>query len=455
MPAQPFSDMAAIRFGHGLSPRHPAPDDAAAMLASLSGPDTMLARWPTVVEGEAADLFLRHADARRARRDGREETRQRFRDTREEVNALIRRGVVARFGRILDAPDTFRERLHQFWVDHFTTRAGDVAHAGTQLEHIDLAIRPHVTGRFSDMLAAADMHRMMLIYLDQASSRGPNSPNVRKRGGGVNENLAREAIELHTLGVGAAYTQGDVRQLALLLTGMGEDKRSTVFRRDWAEPGAETVLGRTYGGPGRIEPPIRQVFDDLARHPDTARHLARKLAVHFVADDPDPALVEAMAAAYARHDTDLMPVYEVLLTHPSALGATGGKARQPFDWMATALRGLGVEGAALRALPPRDLQRHVMMPMTRMGQRWQAPPGPNGWPEAVADWLTPPNLAERIGWAMSMPARLMDPLPDPRTMVGQVVAAADRATLARLVPRAERRADGVALILASPPFNTR
>ncbi|MCJ8140785.1 DUF1800 domain-containing protein [Falsirhodobacter halotolerans] len=455
MPSLPFSDMAALRFGHGLSPRHAAPADAAAMLLALDGPDAMRDRWPMIAEGQGADLRERFIKTRQARRTGGEAARRAHLAVRNEVNALTQRSVVARFGRILDAPDTFRERLHQFWADHFTTSGADPSHRATQLEHVDLAIRPHITGRFADLLLAADTHRMMLMYLDQSASRGPNSPQAKRRGGGVNENLAREAIELHTLGVGAAYTQDDVRQLALLLTGMGDDKTATVFRRDWAEPGAETVLGRTYGGPGRIEPPIRQVFVDLARHPDTARHLARKLAVHFVADTPEDDLVEAMAAAYAAHDTALMPVYEVLLTHPAAQGPVGAKARQPFDWLATAMRGLGVDGATLAALRPRDLQRHLILPMTRMGQRWQVPPGPDGWPEGMADWLTPPGLAERIGWAMSTPAHLVDPLPDPRALVEAVVPEAERAVLARLVPRAEQRSDGVALVLASPGFNTR
>lgn len=448
-------EIAAIRFGHGLSPHHPLPKGEDDLLAALSGPDDMAAQWPIVHEGEGARMLDSYWVARKAADSGAPEDVQRYKQARRSVIDFTRNGATLRFARILDAPVTFRERLHQFWIDHFTTITKIGAHRGLQMEHHDLAIRPHMTGPFRTLLRHAVTHRMMLIYLDQITSKGPGSVNARAHGGGVNENLAREILELHTLGVGNGYTQTDVRQFALLLTGLGQGDGRMVFRPNWAEPGAETVLGRDYGGgKARLED-IHAALDDLARHPDTARHIARKLAVHFVADTPDEDLVDTMAAAYSEADTDLMAVYRAMLGHPSAWRDTGAKARQPFDWLAASMRGLGITGERLTGLTANAKQRFIMRPMMRMGQPWQAPNGPDGWPEEADRWLTPPGIAERIDWAMTAPARLLPRLPDPRRLVADAVPPARAEPLATLVPRAERQAEGVALVLASPEFGTR
>jgi uncharacterized protein (DUF1800 family) len=355
-----------------------------------------------------------------------------------------------------------RERLFAFWRDHFTIqgkRREDYALAASHAE----ALRPHLTGSFPAMLRAAVLHPMMLIYLDQNSSFGPGSRMARKkpeRALGLNENLAREVMELHTLGVGGAYSQDDVRQLAELFTGLrvlGE--AGMQFSPDLAEPGAEQVLGRSFGGdPAQLED-IHAVLDTLALHPDTARHLARKLAVHFVSPAPDPALIDAMAEAYLGAKGALMPVYQVLLEHPASHSDALEKVRQPFEFVVSSLRALGLSGAEVMGLSGAILRKQGYWPLRSMGQQWLAPRGPDGWPEDAADWIAPQTLSARINWALKAPAAIVRdlkrPFPDARDFLPQALGPRVSEALAFAVPRAESRVEGVALVLASSEFNRR
>ncbi len=445
--------LVAFRFGYGLPLAAGAPQTAEAMLAALAGPDTMAARFPVPsydwVHERASDI-ARNKMA--AKTDPTLQTRL------EGVHAELKEAGMAALGasvaRCVAAPDMFRERLVAFWADHFTVSAGGQDDAIFPYAFVEDAIRPHVAGHFGDMLSAVVHHPAMLRYLDQTRSVGPNSRKAKRRGGGLNENLARELMELHTLGVGASYSQADVRQLAELLTGLTYDaRRGYAFDPALAEPGPETVLGKTYDG--KDEAPIRAFLQDLARRPETGQHLARKLAVHFVSDDPDPAMVTAMAAAWQAADGALLPMYQAMLTHPAAHAAPAAKARQPWDFLMAALRGLGVKGEDVIAWKRDRLTAVVLQPLRAMGQNWKSPPGPDGWPEALETWITPQGLAERIGWAMRWPAELVSPLPEPKAFAEAVLG--DRASPALLwaVVRAENRAEGVGIVLSSPEFNRR
>jgi uncharacterized protein (DUF1800 family) len=295
----------------------------------------------------------------------------------------------------------------------------------------------------------------MLLFLDQIQSIGPNSKIGKKKSRGLNENLAREILELHTLGVGGTYRQKDVRQFAELLTGLFYNfRKGFSYRAKAAEPGAETVLGKSYGGKKGQLDDIYQVLDDLALHPDTARHIARKLVVHFVSDTPDPGLVNHVAAAFEDSQGDLMAVYAALLEHPQAWENSGQKAKQPFDFMASSLRALGVEPEALDNMSIRNSLPYFQAPLQVMGQPWLEPSGPDGWPEAMQDWITPQGLAARIQWALAAAglwSRNTEPVDFAKTALG------DRAdeNLLRLIGFAESRVEGVALVLASPEFNRR
>ena len=318
---------------------------------------------------------------------------------------------------------------------------------------IETAIRPHLAGRFADMLSAVATHPAMLIYLDQAQSVGPTSLAGRIRGRGLNENLAREILELHTLGVGAAYTQADVRSFAELLTGLSVDEQGFRFRPGIAEPGPITVLGRSYGGGRKRLEDILAALEDLAAHPDTARHLARKLVVHFIGGVPDRDHVGAVAEAYASRGL-LADAYAALLDHPAAWAGPLNKAKPPFDFIVSALRALGMRGRQVRDLNRREFRRGLIGPMMLMGQRPFAPPGPDGWPEAPEAWITAAGLAARIRWARAIadrPEAAREPVSFLETALGD---AADP-VLRSAVAGAETRAEGVALVLASPAFNRR
>lgn len=449
----PSASLAAFRFGYGLPLPEGAPVAPEAMLAALAAPDEMAQRFAIPgydwVHGHVADVALNKQAARsdaalQARLDG-------------VVQGMLAAGLMAlraTLARALDAPDGFRERLVAFWADHFTVGAGGREDAITPYAFVEDAIRPHLTGRFADMLVAVVRHPGMLRYLDQTRSVGPNSRRASHRGGGLNENLARELLELHTLGVGAAYTQTDVRQLALLLTGLTyDDRRGFAYDDRMAEPGPKTVLGQTYEGPG--EAAIAAFLTDLSRRPDTARHIAGKLAVHFLSDSPDAGVIEAMAQAWEGSGGELIAVYGALLRDPAALSGPAAKARQPWEYLVAALRGLGLRGADVMAWPDARLRDAVILPLRAMGQAWKSPPGPDGWDEAIETWITPQGLAERISWAMRWPAELAAPLPDPGDFAENALG--DRAAPATLwaCVRAENRAEGVGIVLASPEFNRR
>jgi len=423
------------------------------MLAALSGPDDMAKRHPTFGFGAALPMMAR---ANEARKKARQDPAQRaaYQSAIREVSLAAESNVRAEFARCLDAQDTFRERLCAFWTDHFTTKARSAAERPLPGTLTHDAVRPHVAGRFEDMLIAATLHPAMLAYLDQSASIGPLSAVGKRRGRGVNENLAREVMELHSLGVGAAYAQADVRQMALLLTGLEANlKDGFMFHPNRAEPGAEVILGKAYGGDGLV--PIKAALVDLARHPATAAHIAGKLATHFVADQPDPDLVAAMTAAYVASGGALLDVYAAMLNHPAAWSLRQMKARPPVEFVLAALRALGMTGDALKRMGRGPFSRMILKSMALMGQDWQNPVGPDGWSEAAEAWITPQGLGARISWAMEVPGRLVRPMPDPVAFAGHSLGPAADARLVWAAARAESLREGVGLVLASPAFNRR
>lgn len=449
--------IAAFRFGFGLPMVANTPQTTEEMLLSLGGPDRGRLIWPGPTPDEVLALYREAIAARRAAQGQlrkspvRRAHNQILKAVLDQETGFLRRTLA----RAIDSPDPFRERLALFWHDHFTAIPRLRDQAATTASRGDHAIRPHLAGRFADMLRSAILHPAMLIGLDQVASTGPNSRTGRERGKGLNENLARELIELHTLGVGAHYSQKDVTQLAELLTGLdisGETGLS--FDAARSEPGAETVLGTRYDGRGMK--PILQVLDDLARRPETARHLSHKLAVHFLSDDPDPALVARMADAYLEQDTRLLPVYAELLRADAARSPRMSKARQPVEFMACALRALGLTGAEVMRMSRNPFLRMIREPMAVMGQPWEAPRGPDGWPEAPEAWISPQGLAARITWSMEVPGRLVNGgMPDARTVMDRALGPMAGPALQQAVGRAASPREGVGLVLAAPEFNRR
>jgi len=443
------STIAAIRFGYGFRPGEAPPDGPDALMAQLRrGAAEAPGFAPESMEARAEALLDRRKGVKQASTDAQDMAKAAFR-------RFLERDRVERLAQSVGSPHGFHERLAFFWTDHFSvaSRGPAQALAAPRLE-VD-AIRPHLNGRFADMLKAVTRHPAMLLYLNQADSIGPNSIAGRRREKGLNENLAREILELHTLGVDGPYGQDDVRQLAELLTGFSVDRDSGVFtfRPAIAEPGAETVLGRSYGGARASEKDALAALDDLAAHPATARHIARKLAAHFTADEPDADLVRHVEGAFSRSQGHLPAVYAALIDHPAAWDSFGAKVKQPFDFLVSACRAAGVEAAAIRENRDR-IGRRSMAALRMMGQPLYNPPAPNGWPEEAAAWITPQGLAARMEIASAIGRKLAGRT-DPRQFLDAALGDAAGSDTRFAVGAAAEKWEGIALALASPEFNRR
>ncbi len=450
-------ETAAIRFGTGLSPHIAPPVSVDEMLARLTGPDDMAGRFPI---GGFAQIEAVMEDIRRLNRTRRDEPtmaqdiKQQIRELRKDARRQQADWLRATIARGMFTEDGLRERLVRFWADHFTVKGkkGVMRHAVAT--YVEDAIRPNITGKFSELLKAATFHPMMLFYLDQVNSVGPKSvAAVRNPGRGVNENLAREVLELHTLGVDGAYTQKDISELAKLFAGMTyRRKGGFTYAPRMAEPGPETVLGKPYGGYIQDLFHVTNFLDDLAVHPDTARHLARKLVVHFVSDTPDAALVDHVATAYRDSGGDLMATYRAMLMHDAAWAMPARKIKQPVDFVISSLRALGVDEARITALNWKKMRTLVIAPMGLMGQLWENPVGPDGWAEEAEHWITPQGLAARIQWAMTVPVLLRPELPEPSALAVTALGTRLGDTLRQALAGVDKKSDGVGLILASPEF---
>lgn len=460
----PFSpELAEIRFGCGLSPIVPPVSSPEAMLAGLTDPDRMMVQFPI----ETFDVFRQRMVAFRVIHKKMRETigtpeYKVHRKQRNALNKATKHAMARWYGRTVlrwtYSQQGFHERLASFWGDHFTARGKTGLLRRAASPYHDDAIRPHIAGTFGDLLVACITHPLMLHYLDQDVSVGPNSRRAKrkKRTSGLNENLAREVLELHTLGVDGPYTQRDVRQLAELFTGLtARPKGGFKFRKDFAEPGSETVLGKTYGGdPGRLGSVI-EALQDLAVHPATARNIAWKLAVHFVADVPDVGLVDHITARFQQTGGDLLAVYAALLEHPAAWDARLQNVKPPADFIGSSLRALVIPIDSIEALDARLIGKWLTTPMALMGQPWQKPGGPDGWPEEDSAWITPQGMAARVRWAMSVPQMLHPNLPDPRRFVQDALGARARGAVQFVARAAESKAEAIGLVLASPAFQRR
>jgi uncharacterized protein (DUF1800 family) len=354
--------LAAIRYGYGLRPGETAPGDAAGLLAQLDAGRSAKLRFPR--EGVAGRretatriISLRAAEAK-ATREGKPNEAIR-RQTEREAQRIYRQDAMARLAQAVYSPLGFHERLATFWTDHFSTSALKSLPMRMVVPLYEAeAVRPNMSGTFARLLKAAILHPAMLIYLDQDQSIGPDSAAAQKSGRGLNENLGRELLELHTLGAGSGYTQADVRAAALILTGLSVDNRAlqVVYKPRFAEGGAITLLGRDYDGDEGEGQDHMLMLEDLAAHPKTAAHICRKLVTHFVDDTPPEELVAPMLDAWTRSGGNLTDVYRAMLEHPRAWSDPGRKIKQPFDFVASGLRAFGLPEASLTDLS-RDMDQ--------------------------------------------------------------------------------------------------
>jgi uncharacterized protein (DUF1800 family) len=457
--------VAANRFGLGARPGElqRASDDARGWLQKQVTGSRPL---PEEIRrlSSSADIFRTYSELRRERNDAKSDSEAAKRllgGLRAKLAPYYRDQVAARYRVAVRTDESFRERLVHFWTNHFAVSADKpqvLALAGT-LENE--AIRPHVAGRFADMLAAVEAHPAMILYLDNQASIGPSSQLAQRRGRraaasdrklGINENLAREILELHTLGVDGGYTQQDVTTFARALTGwsVGTDRfpgggelGKFAFHDAAHEPGAKTILATRYGQSGVAQP--RAVLSDLARHPATARHLAFKLARHFVADEPPAEAVEHIANAFRDSNGDLPTVHRAVLDIPAAWAGTAAKFKTPHELVVSSLR-------MLDFVPTEP--RQVAAPFDLLGQRPYTPGSPAGWPDTATHWDGPDALLKRIEWAGSVAARVagrQQPLDLGERALGAALNERTRVAIAR----AASTEQGITLLLASPEFQRR
>jgi len=360
----------------------------------------------------------------------------------------------------------FRERWALFWANHFTVSATKVQVAGLVGPFENEAIRPHVFGRFADLLGAAETHPAMLLYLDQAQSVGPNSQAARfqgrrgRRGAGqdgapprqtgLNENLAREILELHTVGVDGGYAQADVTEFARALTGLSIARpqdagvEGVVFRGQTHEPGARTVMGVRYAEGGKEQ--AGAILADLAARPQTARFVCTKLARHFVADDPPPALVTRLEKTWLATGGDLARVAETLIDAPEAWTPQPAKLKTPYEFVVSSYRAVGGE--------PRGIGQ-VNGVLGGLGQRPFGAPSPKGWADEAAPWAASDALVKRMQFAQQLGAVVGPRVQDPSALAQRTLGARLGQTSATAIARAESRPEAVALLLMTPEFQRR
>ncbi|SHI33961.1 Uncharacterized conserved protein, DUF1800 family [Roseomonas rosea] len=361
---------------------------------------------------------------------------------------VLGKALTARLETAIRTPAPLEERLAAFWMDHFTASAS-AGFTGYFLDAYEReAIRPHLFGRFAEMARAAVLHPAMLFYLDNRNSTGPGSRMGQSSRGrrGLNENLAREALELHTLGVDGGYTQDDVIAFAKVLTGWSVDVAPDAtgdrlgFFAGRHEPGPKTVLGRTYPQDGPDQ--AVAVLNDLARHPATARHVARRMVRHFVGHGL-PGLEARIAEVFRRSEGDLGAVTRALIADDEAWGPPR-KVRSPVELLMATARLMG----GLQQPPP---ARRVLI---AMGQPFWAPPSPKGWPIEDDAWAAPDAIKTRLDWASELAARAA-PHTDARALLDTAFGSAASAETRRAVERAADGRQALTLLVLSPEFQRR
>ncbi len=462
--------IAANRFGLGARPGELARigDDPRGWLATqISGARPIAA--PLRALPSSAHVFQSFTELQEARRKARNEAKgegdlaKKFAGTvRQKLAPMYLDQVAARYQVAVQSEESFRERLVHFWTNHFAVSADKpqlIALAGT-LENE--AIRPHVSGRFVDLLLAVEAHPAMILYLDNHVSVGPSSKLAQRaakrrrnqeRKFGINENLAREILELHTLGVNGGYSQADVTAFAQALTGWSigggpgplrqGEPGTFVFRENAHEPGVRTILSKRYPEGGIAQP--RAVLKDVARHPSTATHIATKLVRHLVADDPPADAVERIARVFRETEGDLPSVYRALIELPHAWSRPFAKFKTPHEFVVSTFRTCD--------FVPRE-PRQIAAPFQLLGQRPYSPGSPAGWPDTADHWDGSDALLKRIEWANALAERLGSRY-RALELANQSLGGHLSVYARTAISRAADSAQALTLLLASPAFQRR
>jgi len=357
--------------------------------------------------------------------------------------ALYQAQAAAELAHAVTTQQPYRERLVWFWTNHFTVSLKRAEITPLAAAFVEEAIRPHVTGRFEDMVLAVMRHPAMLLYLDNAGSVGPQSLAGLRSHRGLNENLARECMELHTVTPLAGYSQADVTAFAKLLTGWSVEREKPPlgfrYRPQAHEPGMQVVMGQRFaadedGGVAALR--------FLANHPATHRVLATKLVAYFVADTPPPDAVRRIEGVLRDTRGNLGAAASELI-HLDAAWQPGTKVRTPTDLVVAAVRALDI---------PPDTVPMVGI-LGGLGQPPWTAPAPNGWPDRAADWASPEAMIRRIDWANGYAGRIGDR--DVLDLATATLGPLLRPATVDAMRHAGSRRDAFALFLSSPEFQRR
>jgi uncharacterized protein (DUF1800 family) len=473
--------IALNRFGLGARPEEAPPADPRRwLLGQFDRYDVHPASYAALpdagksAQDYAALLRTRALARRQAKQDGTDpkqdaEAKMARQLVGAETRETYRAGVNARMAAALASEAPFVERLTHFWSNHFaiSTEKPQVALFAANFEA--QAIRPHVLGRFEDMLVAVERHPAMLFYLDQFRSVGPGSMAAERvaqrnpnRTLGLNENLAREIMELHTLGVRTGYTQADVTDFARALTGWSigglggpgvggpmaayeSAPGAFLYRPNIHEPGVRTIMGKRYNEAGERQ--AGAILHDLATAPATAHHVSLKLARHFVSDDPPPALVERLTQSFVASNGDLPALYRTLVDSPEAWAPGTGKFKNPWDWSVSSLRALGRHAG--------DIDRMDIAPMlTQLGQPVWRPGSPAGYDDIAASWVGPDALVRRVELAQRFATNAGDRI-DARALAQRLMPGSVGQGTTVALAQADTAPAALALLLVSPEFQRR
>lgn len=458
--------IAANRFGLGARPGELSRIDGqhqSWLKQQLAGPDRKPAAFAQL--SRSSDILADFQTLRAARRDRRQsadeaEATDFVKEYAEKVRQHYRQQAVARYVHAIESELPFHERLVHFWSNHFAVSADKQPLTALAGAFENEVIRSNLNGSFAQLLVAATQHPAMLIFLDNQQSIGPASTLAKRanrrradRNLGLNENLAREILELHTLGVDGGYTQSDVTGLAKIITGwsVGGSERGPLrggkpgqfyFRDNIHEPGQQTVLGKVYKQAG-----VKQgtaALDDLAMHPATARHVASKLARHFIADDPRTETIDRLATVFLERGGDLPALHTALVEADEGWQSATAKFKSPHDYVISAFR-------ALDHVPDRPQQ--IIAALDLMGQTPYRPGSPAGWPDTADEWGGADALYKRIEWANSV-ARFAKRV-NPTDLASNALGPALSAPTSQAIANAESSEQGVTLFLASPDFLRR
>jgi uncharacterized protein (DUF1800 family) len=466
------AEIAVLRFGLGAKPGDltaAAADPRAWLRAQIKGPVT-LAGDPALTPSDQifAALAAARDEKQRMKQDAALNTdpKTAFNAIREAYQPHYRAQVLARARSAALTTRPFAERLVHFWSNHFAVSADKGVVYGLAGALENEAIRPHVTGRFVDLLLAVEQHPAMIAFLDNQYSVGRDSAaaqavrrfrafdvNAPKRQFGINENLAREILELHTLGVNGGYGQADVTSFAQIITGwsIGGGKGRLAggapgrfyFRDNLHEPGPKVFMGKTYTESGQRQG--ETVLADLAKRPETANFIATKLVRHFIADNPPPAAVDRLARVFLSSGGDLPSLYAALIELPESWEPDARKFKTPQDFVFSTLRALNVAP---------NQPEEVIRTFDLLGQRQYTPGSPAGWPDTSKNWDGSDALMHRVLWASRVGAKYESGI-EPTDLAAASLGGYARPETLTALRRAASSGQAVALLLMSPEFQRR